>query len=169
MVRARRPRRRIRFRKAIRTVRFPRRRASHRSLRRGPIAGHDPWGAHTLEWATTSPPPPYNFLHIPVAEGLYPLWERAPGTPVVTGLRTDRPEILVTTVLDALPESRHEHPGPSIWPLLSALGVGVTFVGGIFTPWAYVVGPALLLPAFIGWGWPRGKPAKERRYGEEPA
>jgi cytochrome c oxidase subunit I len=32
-----------------------------RSLRHREIAGEDPWQAQTLEWATTSPPPPYNF------------------------------------------------------------------------------------------------------------
>ncbi|MDQ3145390.1 MAG: cytochrome c oxidase subunit I [Actinomycetota bacterium] len=32
------------------------------SLRRAPTAGDDPWGGHTLEWATTSPPPPHNFV-----------------------------------------------------------------------------------------------------------
>jgi cytochrome c oxidase subunit 1 len=31
------------------------------SLRRPVIAGNDPWRGHTLEWATTSPPPPLNF------------------------------------------------------------------------------------------------------------
>ncbi len=31
------------------------------SLRSGRPAGDDPWGGHTLEWATTSPPPPENF------------------------------------------------------------------------------------------------------------
>ncbi len=32
-----------------------------RALRKGEPAGDDPWGGHTLEWATTSPPPPQNF------------------------------------------------------------------------------------------------------------
>jgi cytochrome c oxidase subunit 1 len=32
-----------------------------RSLRRGEPAGDDPWGGQTLEWATSSPPPPHNF------------------------------------------------------------------------------------------------------------
>jgi len=32
-----------------------------RSLRKGAIAGNDPWDAWTLEWATTSPPPEHNF------------------------------------------------------------------------------------------------------------
>src|SRR5215208_2731725 len=31
------------------------------SLRSGPIAGDDPWEGNTLEWATSSPPPAYNF------------------------------------------------------------------------------------------------------------
>ncbi|MBV8955146.1 MAG: cbb3-type cytochrome c oxidase subunit I [Solirubrobacterales bacterium] len=31
------------------------------SLRRREIAGDDPWDGHTLEWATSSPPPPLNF------------------------------------------------------------------------------------------------------------
>jgi cytochrome c oxidase subunit 1 len=33
-----------------------------RSLRRGAPAGDDPWEGYTLEWATTSPPPPENFV-----------------------------------------------------------------------------------------------------------
>jgi cytochrome c oxidase subunit 1 len=31
------------------------------SLKYGPKAGPNPWGATTLEWATLSPPPPDNF------------------------------------------------------------------------------------------------------------
>jgi len=37
-----------------------------RSLRIGEQAGANPWRALTLEWATTSPPPPYNFVGDPV-------------------------------------------------------------------------------------------------------
>jgi cytochrome c oxidase subunit 1 len=45
------------------------------SLRRGKPAGQDPWDAWTLEWATTSPPPPYNFETIPVVRSRRPLWD----------------------------------------------------------------------------------------------
>jgi cytochrome c oxidase subunit 1 len=31
----------------------------------GPKASSNPWHANTLEWATTSPPPHYNFERIP--------------------------------------------------------------------------------------------------------
>ena len=34
-------------------------------LRLGTRAGNDPWLADTLEWYTTSPPPPHNFDHVP--------------------------------------------------------------------------------------------------------
>lgn len=36
------------------------------SLYRGKIAGSNPWRALTLEWMTTSPPPPYNFVGDPI-------------------------------------------------------------------------------------------------------
>jgi cytochrome c oxidase subunit 1 len=45
------------------------------SLRRGTPAGNDPWDAWTLEWATTSPPPPYNFAVVPVVSSRRPLWD----------------------------------------------------------------------------------------------
>jgi cytochrome c oxidase subunit 1 len=46
-----------------------------RALRAGPLAGPDPWDAWTLEWATTSPPPPYNFEVVPVTTSRRPLWD----------------------------------------------------------------------------------------------
>jgi cytochrome c oxidase subunit 1 len=52
------------------------------SLRRGAPAGDDPWDAWTLEWATTSPPPPHNFETIPAVESRRPLWDlKHPGDP----------------------------------------------------------------------------------------
>src|SRR6516164_1980168 len=45
------------------------------SLRNGPPAGDDPWDGWTLEWATTSPPPAYNFEVIPTVHSRRPLWD----------------------------------------------------------------------------------------------
>ncbi|HMJ84439.1 MAG TPA: cytochrome c oxidase subunit I [Vicinamibacterales bacterium] len=42
---------------------------------RGKPAGNDPWDAWTLEWATSSPPAPYNFAAIPVVRSRRPLWD----------------------------------------------------------------------------------------------
>ena len=51
------------------------------SLRRGAPAGDDPWGGNTLEWATTSPPPHYNFARIPIVRSADPNWEQPAGRP----------------------------------------------------------------------------------------
>ncbi len=45
------------------------------SARKGKIAGDDPWDAWTLEWATTSPPPDYNFETLPEVKSRRPLWD----------------------------------------------------------------------------------------------
>jgi cytochrome c oxidase subunit 1 len=45
------------------------------SARRKVKAGDDPWEANTLEWATTSPPPVYNFARIPEVHSARPLWD----------------------------------------------------------------------------------------------
>ncbi|MDG2149629.1 MAG: cytochrome c oxidase subunit I [Planctomycetota bacterium] len=46
-----------------------------RSARKGAVAGDDPWDAWTLEWATTSPPPEYNFEKPPKVHSRRPLWD----------------------------------------------------------------------------------------------
>jgi cytochrome c oxidase subunit 1 len=46
-----------------------------RSYFRGDLAGHDPWDAWTLEWATPSPPPSYNFAAEPTVHSRRPLWD----------------------------------------------------------------------------------------------
>jgi cytochrome c oxidase subunit 1 len=44
-----------------------------RSLKRGTLAGPDPWKANTLEWFTTSPPPVNNFDVIPRIRSVEPM------------------------------------------------------------------------------------------------
>ena len=46
-----------------------------RSFYRGAEAGKDPWDAWTLEWATPSPPPSYNFADEPTVSSARPLWD----------------------------------------------------------------------------------------------
>ena len=133
-----------------------------RALLGGERAPDNPWDAPTLEWATTSPPPSYNFRYIPVVESDAPLWEHPGHLPVVTGLRADRREVLLTTVLDAIPDARHAHPRDTVWPFMLALAIGVFFITLIFTPWGFVIGTVLAFIAFAGWAWPRGAQSVER-------
>jgi hypothetical protein len=77
--------------------------------------------------------------------------------PVVTGLRNDIREVLITSTLDAIPDSRHADPSPTIWPLFAALAVGVLFIVSIFNPIGTIIGTVLAAIAFLGWGWPTGE------------
>ncbi len=45
------------------------------SLRSGQPAGDDPWQGNTLEWATTSPPPAYNFDRLPDIRSERPVFD----------------------------------------------------------------------------------------------
>jgi len=139
-----------------------------RSLRGDSVAGANPWESSGLEWAVSSPPPSYNFLYAPVAQSRHPLWETTVELPVFTGFRNDRREVLVTTAFDARPDSRHEHPRASIWPLYLALCMGVVFIGSIFSPYFVLGGLGLSLVGLAGWGW-TGSASKGRDRVATPA
>jgi cytochrome c oxidase subunit 1 len=124
------------------------------SLRHGPAAGPNPWEAPTLEWATASPPPVYNFAHLPVADSGSPLWGTAE-LPRVAGLSAEKRELLLTTVIDAMPDLRDISPVPTIWPLIAAVVLTLGFIGSIFTPWAVPLGAIPVAIALTIWFWPK--------------
>jgi heme/copper-type cytochrome/quinol oxidase subunit 1 len=128
-----------------------------RSLRSGAQATNDPWNGGTLEWAATSPPQPYNFAHLPVVSSRSPLWVSPIDQELVVGLRSDRREVLVTSVSEAEPQHRLVLPGPSFWPFLAALGFGIGLAGSVFQFWWYFVAAALGAIGLIGWFWPTGR------------
>jgi cytochrome c oxidase subunit 1 len=55
------------------------------SLRSGTPAGDDPWEGNTLEWATSSPPPPYNFDHLPEIRSERPVFDQRHGVAPASG------------------------------------------------------------------------------------
>jgi cytochrome c oxidase subunit I len=133
------------------------------SLYRGAIAPPDPWGGSSLEWATTSPPPPYNFAHVPVVNSKTPMWDHDGELPVVTGLRVDEKETLLTTVVAATPDVREPLPRSSLWPFIASVAVGILFISSIFSPWAVPFGLVPVAIALTAWFWP-----KELRREPEP-
>ena len=132
------------------------------SLKRGAIAGPNPWSAPTLEWSIPSPPPPYNFAVIPTIESRHPLWEdwlnESPARSRLTeGLLLDRGrETLATSPLDAEPNLVLEMPADSFAPFVLTCGLTGAFIAALFHIW-WVVGVGLLIviAALVDWFWPR--------------
>src|SRR6266550_660414 len=128
------------------------------SLFRGDRAAENPWGAPTLEWAMPSPPPPFNFVALPVVSSREPLWSRETGGAThVSGLATGAREGLVTTVLDAVPDVRYVYPSPGIWPFIAALAVAGWLIWSIYSVQGALWGMIPPTIAFIAWFWPRKK------------
>jgi cytochrome c oxidase subunit 1/cytochrome c oxidase subunit I+III len=125
-----------------------------RSWRHGERASPDPWGAGTLEWSMPSPPPPHNFDALPIVHGRHPLWEPLQQPASVSGLTAGAREVLTTSALDAIVETRPLFPQPSIWPFLSAIATTVFFIGSIYTPTAVWWGTVPVAAAMIVWFWP---------------
>ncbi len=134
------------------------------SLKRGRLAGADPWDAPTLEWAIPSPPPSYNFAVIPIIASRHPLWEtRLPQqddrvrSQTTQGYLLDRGrETLGTTPLDARPNLILEMPEDSLAPLLLTLGLCALFVGALAHAWwLAALGGLTGFGALLDWLWPR--------------
>jgi heme/copper-type cytochrome/quinol oxidase subunit 1 len=137
-----------------------------RSLRNGPAAPSNPWGAESLEWAVSSPPPPSAEREILVVPSRYPLWLGQIGR--VVGVARD--ERLVTRVVDAEPDHVEKAPIPSLMPLLTAVATACLIIACIFTPWGLPVGAVFVSAALFVWFWPTDRePAldTERRARDE--
>jgi cytochrome c oxidase subunit I len=77
-----------------------------RSLRAGAVAGDNPWHAWTLEWATSSPPPPTNFVTLPPIASVRPLY-REDAEPVAPATAA---ELATAQRADARDRTRRWHP-----------------------------------------------------------
>jgi cytochrome c oxidase subunit 1 len=126
-----------------------------RALAHGPLAEANPWQAGTLEWATSSPPPAYNFARIPWVTDAHPVWANPNGVPYATGLQVDKKEVIVTSGVDAVPAIRESVPGATIWPLIAGIATTGMLVGSIYTPSAVVWGAIPVGLALLGWLYPR--------------
>jgi len=127
------------------------------SFRREKDAPDDPWDGATLEWATTSPPPPYNFAEIPAVNSNIPLWVEK--YPEVYGhepdfRETSPPPDEQADVDHGIDHHHDDHihmPNASYWPLVAALGILLGFAGFIFTFALTFIGAAVLFIGVYGW------------------
>jgi cytochrome c oxidase subunit 1 len=74
---------------------------------------------------------------------------------VISGLRVDEKETLLTTVVAATPDLREPVPHASLWPFIASCAVGVFFISSIFSPWAIVVGAIPCAISLTAWFWPK--------------
>jgi cytochrome c oxidase subunit 1/cytochrome c oxidase subunit I+III len=126
------------------------------SLFRGEPAGDDPWEGDTLEWATTSPPPEYNFAVIPTVSSPYAMWDRRDrerdAENLARGERTlERGhETPASTAVDAEWDEILEMPSHSAWPPLVALCLGGVFTMILLAQW--IAAGMFLLLVFVALG-----------------
>lgn len=135
------------------------------SLRRGEKASANPWGADTLEWATPTPTRQYGFRKLPIVRSRHPLWDQEAlhegkehEETVVESLSlypTDYRAQLVTSALDARPLEVIRISGPSIWPVVAAVGA-MLFSFFLIYDLTLLAGAAGVVVAVAVIAWHRG-------------
>jgi hypothetical protein len=103
-----------------------------KSRKGGQKSGNNPWGAGTLEWSMSSPPPPYNFAKIPLVTSRYPLWDlagHAPGESIDLERLDQGPGTRIPTA-DQLGIVL---PYDTVKPLFAAIGLVAMFCGLMLT------------------------------------
>jgi cytochrome c oxidase subunit 1/cytochrome c oxidase subunit I+III len=127
---------------------------------RGPPAGDDPWGGDTLEWATTSPPRPYNFPVIPKVTSPYAMWDKedreVDEQRLARGVLTleEGHETPATATLDAELDEVLEMPSDSWAPLLLAASLSAIFVMLLTGHWTTaLVFAGVAAVVLAGWHW----------------
>jgi cytochrome c oxidase subunit 1 len=123
-------------------------------MKRGEIAGNDPWDARTLEWSTSSPPPEYNFAEVPEVTSRDEFWhhkytedEEGRLLPLPSG-----------GAYGSTDDDQHDGhgihlPSPSIYPLVMAFGLLPIGYAAVYQSWIpLVIGVLILLFGMYAWG-----------------
>ena len=114
-----------------------------RSLRKGEIAGNDPWDARTLEWSIPSPPPEYNFAEIPIVNSRDAFWEQK-----------QRGEAGEQGTGAGYGEEEHHDihmPSPSYWPLVMAIGLTAAAYGMLYSYPLAALGAFVTMVGIYAW------------------
>jgi cytochrome c oxidase subunit I len=123
-------------------------------LKRGEVAGDDPWDGRTLEWSISSPPPEYNFAEVPEVTSRDEFWhhkytedDEGMLVPIPSGAAYGDRD-------DAASHDGHgiHLPSPSIYPLILAFGLLPIGYAAVYQNWIpLVIGVLILLFGMYAW------------------
>ncbi|WIY53361.1 cytochrome c oxidase subunit I [Devosia sp. YIM 151766] len=128
-------------------------------FRFGRFFRRDPWKAQTLEWATATPPPPYNFAAIPRIDERADQLEPAKIGPVQAGgfgylgfARNNDQETMGVDMVTGAPEHVVILPRRTFLPLWTAIATASFFLALLFgLYWLAPLGALATLVLFLFW------------------
>lgn len=124
----------------------------------------NPWHADTLEWATGTPPNPYNFISLPDCPTRHPLWEHpdlqqtiAEGRHSLSVANHGRRETWGTDPVTGKIREIIHLPGNTWLPFLAALALAVVSVSLILRGYMLAVIASLIcFIILLRWSWENG-------------
>jgi cytochrome c oxidase subunit 1 len=123
---------------------------SQRAPKLAPIS--DPWDARSLEWMTTSPPQPHNWDAIPHVHGLDEFFHRKwAERDTDGGLERVASGEEVIAEAQSGPEPGMHLPSPSIWPVLTAVGLMIVVFGVLYQLTLAALAGAFVLFCLFSW------------------
>lgn len=133
-----------------------------RHLKRGALAGRDPWGAATMEWLYPTVPVGFNFHAIPPVESREPLWdqprlmegkaEAVEG--VLPSVNDGRRETVGCDPVSGAPLQVLRLPHPTFVPMFTAFSIAVAAASTLASAyWIVLAGGIGMLIGFSLWAW----------------
>jgi cytochrome c oxidase subunit I+III len=133
-------------------------------FRYGRLAGTNPWQADTLEWATDTPPEPYNFISLPSDPTRHPMWSRPDLQATIAEGRHTLPEIdhgrretwgtdpITGRIVDII-----HLPGNSWLPFYAALALAAVCICLLVRSYRLaLIAAGISLALLLRWSWVNG-------------
>ena len=133
-------------------------------FRYGRPAGSNPWQADTLEWATATPPQPYNFISLPACPMRHPMWDQpdlqttiAEGRHNLSEIDHGRRETWGTDPITGKIREIIHLPGNSWLPFYAALALSVVCICLLIRAYGMAIFAILVsLVLLLRWSWING-------------
>jgi cytochrome c oxidase subunit I len=123
------------------------------STLRGEKAGDDPWDARSFEWSVPSPPPAYNFAAVPAVHSRDAYWVQKYGSLTAHGEAAYGETAGAPSAAARPAAGGHgaiHMPAPSLFPLVTALGLFMMGLGAMLWLRIVIIGAAVLVLGIIG-------------------